>query len=247
MIKLSRRMRAVASMVTPGNVLCDVGTDHGYVPIALIQKKTIPKAIAVDINKGPLERANEHIRACGVADNIATRLSDGLAAIEEGEAETIVIAGMGGELVIHILTEGEAVCKAAKELILQPQSDINKVREYIRDAGYKIVDEDMILEEGKYYPIIKVVPFGDNSAYNNMDDISIVVCDLYGPLLIKNKNPVLRKFLVKEHHKLAGIMNQLKNQEDSDSIKVRISQIEQMMAYNEAAYSTMGAIRNAGI
>lgn len=141
-------MKAVASMVTAGYTLCDVGTDHGYVPIALVQGNIIPKAIAVDINKGPLERANEHIRANGLTEQITTRLSNGLEAIHDGEVDSIVIAGMGGELVIHILTAGETVCRSAKELILQPQSEVSKVREYVRNTGYKIVDEDMILEDG---------------------------------------------------------------------------------------------------
>ena len=150
-------MKAVASMVTAGYTLCDVGTDHGYVPIALVQGNIIQKAIAVDINKGPLERANEHIRANGLTEKITTRLSNGLEAIHDGEVDSIVIAGMGGELVIHILTAGETVCRSAKELILQPQSEVSKVREYVRNTGYKIVDEDMILEDGKYYPMFQTV------------------------------------------------------------------------------------------
>ena len=150
-------------MVTAGYTLCDVGTDHGYVPIALVQGNIIPKAIAVDINKGPLERANEHIRANGLTEQITTRLSNGLEAIHDGEVDSIVIAGMGGELVIHILTAGETVCRSAKELILQPQSEVSKVREYVRNTGYKIVDEDMILEDGKYYPMfrcVRTIPHG---------------------------------------------------------------------------------------
>ena len=130
MVKLSKRMKAVAAMVSQGNILCDVGTDHGYIPIALIQKNIIPKAIAMDINPGPLERAKEHIGFYELGEYIETRLSDGVAALREGEADSIVVAGMGGELVIHILTEGEAVCRKAKELILQPQSDIWKVRRF---------------------------------------------------------------------------------------------------------------------
>ena len=161
MIKLSKRMNAVASMVTDGNVLADVGTDHGYVPIALVQKGKITKAIAMDINKGPLQRANEHIRSCRLENMIETRLSDGVEALDENEADTILIAGMGGELVIHILTDGEKVCRKAKELILQPQSDIDHVRRYLRENKYRIIDEDMVFEEGKYYPMMKVIPVGE--------------------------------------------------------------------------------------
>ena len=138
-------MKAVASMVTAGYTLCDVGTDHGYVPIALVQSNIIPKAIAVDINKGPLERANEHIRANGLTEQITTRLSNGLEAIHDGEVDSIVIAGMGGELVIHILTAGETVCRSAKELILQPQSEVSKVREYVR----KVLTLRFGLEDGR--------------------------------------------------------------------------------------------------
>ena len=133
-------MKAAASMVTSGNVLADIGTDHGYVPIALVQRNRVPSAIAMDINKGPLDRAREHIAMCNLQDKIETRLSDGTKALAVGEAESILIDGMGGELVIHILREGEAVCHSAKELVLQPQSDVHKVRAYLRDNGYAIVD-----------------------------------------------------------------------------------------------------------
>lgn len=78
------------------------------------------------------------------------------------------------------------MCRSAKELILQPQSEVSKVREYVRNTGYKIVDEDMILEDGKYYPMFRCVPCADNSAWDNMDETTVTVCDLYGPVLIKN-------------------------------------------------------------
>ena len=134
-------MKAVVAMVTSNGILADVGTDHGYVPIALVQRQKIPGAIAMDINKGPLARAKENIAAAHLEDYIQTRLSDGVEELEPGEADSILIAGMGGELIIHILSEGEKVCKKASELILQPQSDIRKVREYLREHQYKIVDD----------------------------------------------------------------------------------------------------------
>jgi tRNA (adenine22-N1)-methyltransferase len=163
MITLSKRLEAIASLITPGYIVADVGTDHGYIPIYQIQQNRSPSAIAMDLRKGPLQRAADHIQSCGLSDRIQTRLSDGTAALGVGEADTIVVAGMGGELVLHILTDGEAVCRSAKELILQPQSEIAGVRRYLREHAYRIVAENMIYEDGKYYPMMRVVPVAENA------------------------------------------------------------------------------------
>lgn len=240
-------MKAVAAMVTSGGVLADVGTDHGYIPIALIQRQKIKSAIAMDINKGPLARAQDNIASAQLGDYIQTRLSDGVAALGEGEADSILIAGMGGELVIHILSEGEKVCKAASELILQPQSDIRKVREYLRLHHYKIVDEDMICEDGKYYPMMRVINVELDNAWMKMDEQTRVACDIYGPLLLRNGNPVLRRFLVRQHRQLTQILQTLQAQIMSEKIETRIAEVSEELQYNESAYTILGAIKNAGI
>lgn len=240
-------MKAVAAMVTSGGVLADVGTDHGYIPIALIQRQKIKSAIAMDINKGPLARAQDNIASAQLGDYIQTRLSDGVAALGEGEADSILIAGMGGELVIHILSEGEKVCKAASELILQPQSDIRKVREYLRLHHYKIVDEDMICEDGKYYPMMRVINVELDNAWMKMDEQTRVACDIYGPLLLRNGNPVLRRFLVRQHRQLTQILQMLQAQTLSEKIETRIAEVSEELQYNESAYTILGAIKNAGI
>ena len=230
-------MKAVAAMVTSGGVLADVGTDHGYIPIALIQRQKIKSAIAMDINKGPLARAQDNIASARLGDYIQTRLSDGVAALGEGEADSILIAGMGGELVIHILSEGEKVCKAASELILQPQSDIRKVREYLRLHHYKIVDEDMICEDCKYYPIMRVINVELDNAWMKMDEQTRVACDIYGPLLLRNGNPVLRRFLVRQHRQLTQILQTLQAQTMSEKIETRIAEVSEELQYNESAYT----------
>ena len=240
-------MKAVAAMVTFGGVLADVGTDHGYIPIALIQRQKIKSAIAMDINKGPLARAQDNIASARLGDYIQTRLSDGVAALGEGEADSILIAGMGGELVIHILSEGEKVCKAASELILQPQSDIRKVREYLRLHHYKIVDEDMVCEDGKYYPMMRVINVELDNAWMKMDEQTRVACDIYGPLLLRNGNPVLRRFLVRQHRQLTQILQTLQAQTLSEKIETRIAEVSEELQYNESAYTILGAIKNAGI
>lgn len=247
MIKLSKRMKAVAAMVSKGNVLADIGTDHAYVPIALIQQKKIPRAIAMDINKGPLMHATEHIAMCQLEDYIETRLSDGVEGLKMHEADSILIAGMGGELVIHILTEGEEVCRHAKELILQPQSELRKVRKFLREHKYKIIDEDMILEEGKYYPMMKVIPVEEDSFWEDMPENIVVPCDMYGPLLLKNGNPVLRKFLVKQHKQLNKILHGLEAQVESEAIAERKKEVAEELSINESAYTILGVIKNAGI
>lgn len=241
-------MKAVAGMVTTGGVLADIGTDHGYIPIALVQRQKITGAIAMDINKGPLARAQENIASARLGDYIQTRLSDGVTALGEGEADSILIAGMGGELVIHILSEGEKVCKAASELILQPQSDIRKVREYLRLHHYKIVDEDMICEDGKYYPMMRVVHVESDDAWMKMNEQTKAACDIYGPLLLRNGNPVLRRFLVRQHRQLTQILQRLQAQTNvSEKIERRIAEVSEELQYNESAYTILGAIKNAGI
>lgn len=240
-------MKAVAAMVTSGGVLADIGTDHGYVPIALLQRQKIKRAIAMDVNKGPLARAKENIAAAHLEELIQTRLSDGTEALQPEEADSILIAGMGGELVIHILSEGEEVCRSAKELILQPQSDLRKVRAYLREHHYKIVDEDMVCEDEKYYPMMRAVKVENDEAWIRMNEQTKATCDIYGPLLLRNGNPVLRRFLVRQHRQLTQLVQKLSAQPKSDVIDRRIAEVQTELQFNESAYTILGAIKNAGI
>ena len=247
MVNLSKRMNAVAAMVGSGGVLADVGTDHGYIPIALVERQKIKAAIAMDINEGPLSRAAENIKAAHLEDYIETRRSDGVSALLAGEADSIVIAGMGGELMLHILTDGEEVCASAAELILQPQSDIRKVREFLREHQYKIIDEDMVYEDGKYYPMMKAVRDESGGIWMRVDDETKAACDIYGPLLLRGGHPVLRRFMVRQHRQLTGLLHRLESGNRSEAVEKRILEIRKELHYNESAYTILGAIKNAGI
>ena len=105
-MELSKRLKTVAAAVTPGHRVADVGTDHGYIPIYLVERGLCPAACAMDVNRGPLARAEEHIRQEGLSDRIGVRLSDGLEKLSPEETDTVVISGMGGELICRILREG---------------------------------------------------------------------------------------------------------------------------------------------
>ena len=227
-IRLSKRLEAVAGMVTEGNIVCDVGCDHGFVSIYLVRKSISPRAIAMDVNRGPLLAAKEHILDYGLQGYIETRLSDGVEALKEGEADSLICAGMGGRLVIRILEEGKGKIRSMKEVILQPQSEIQSVREYLRKEGYLIVDENMILEEGKYYPVIKAEPM--NAQPVNGQRIE----DKYGPVLLAKKNPVLEMFLHREYDLCTEIMEKLqKNGKDKrqEEMAERIRDIEKGLSY----------------
>lgn len=204
MAELSKRLQAVAELVTPGMRLADVGTDHAYIPIYLTQNGLVPSAIAMDINKGPLERADTHILEHGLDGKIVTRLSDGLVNLKMEEADTMIAAGMGGGLVIHILNEDPEKTRSLKELVLQPQSELAKVRRYLEEHRFRIVAEDMVEEDGKYYPMMKLV-HGEEAPYSQEELY-------YGRLLLKKKNPVLYQFLQREHSLKKGIADRLGNQ-----------------------------------
>lgn len=234
MVKISNRLMTAAALVTQGYTLADVGTDHGYIPIYLLQQKKIPAAIAMDINEGPLERAKEHIALYGLQAYIQTRLSDGVAALKPGEVEAVLIAGMGGGLVMHILKDGEKICQSAKELILQPQSEIEHVREFLREEGYTILAEDMVYEDGKFYPMMKVQYQGENENAQKASEV-LKLSDLYGGLLLQNRHPVLKTFLEKEKLIYTGIKENLAKQPASEKIRTRLAEVEDILHYNELA------------
>ena len=169
-MQLSQRLLAVADLASAGHCLADVGTDHGYIPIYLMEKGNYERAIAMDVRKGPLLRAEENRKSHGFEDRMDLRLSDGVAALREGEADTVVIAGMGGGLVIHILTEGAKVLKSVETLVLQPQSEFARVRDYLEKNEYRIEEEHMLCEDGKYYAMMRV-KHGNDAAYGNRAEI----------------------------------------------------------------------------
>ena len=230
-MQLSQRLSSVASMVTAGNCLADVGTDHGYVPIYLYERNVIPRAIAMDVNKGPLERAALHIAESGMKEAIETRLSDGLTALKPGEADSVVIAGMGGPLIIRILSAHPEITESLKELILQPQSEISEVRIWLYEQGYEIIEEHMVFEDGKYYPMFKAVK---NPEAEKLTDLEYK----YGKVSVLGEPEVLRAYLVREIANKQNILQKL-NEETTEKSKGRAVEIKALLAELEEMLSEM--------
>lgn len=235
-VNLSARMLALTKLLTPGYVTCDVGCDHGFVSIYLVQKQLAPKVFAMDVRSGPLSRAEEHIREYGLEAQIETRLSDGLHALKPGEAQAMICAGMGGKLMMKILEEGMDRVLSMEELILQPQSDLKLFRQFLREKGLIIRQEDMIYEEGKFYPMMRVVPkcFLEGEVLTVSSEEEQELWDEFGPLLLEARHPILLKYLDFAEDVQSGLYEGLKGH-DSQSALARLTEVESSLQRLQAA------------
>lgn len=163
---LTERLQTVKNLVKNSNVVLDVGTDHGYVPISLIMEKRATKVIAADINKGPLVNAEKNVRLNGLCDKIELRLGGGMTPIEKGEADTVIMAGMGGILIADIIKESYEKATAAKKLILQPMYSQDYLRKYLIENGFRIDREYLAKESEKIYNILEVSPGNEEKDYS---------------------------------------------------------------------------------
>lgn len=158
MIKVSRRLETIASFTEGCRVLCDVGCDHAYLDIYLLQKEQIRRAIACDVAEGPASIARQNLMLTGLEEQCEVRLSDGLKAVKKNEADTLVIAGMGGRLTARILSEEADKAASFETLVLSPQSEPEIVRNLLAENGFGIMRETMVPDDGKYYPVIRACP-----------------------------------------------------------------------------------------
>ena len=208
--QLPKRLETIIERMPASGCLADVGCDHAYVAIEAVRRGRAGRALACDVRKGPLQQAAEHILCAGLAGKIETRLSDGLEKVAPGEADTVVVAGMGGPLMERIL-QGRLGDFA--HFVLSPQSEIPHFRRFLLAEGMQIDGETMLIDEGKYYVILNVSQRADAAASDSMyvteEDF------LYGGRLLRRLDPVLKSFLEKEKTRYEGILRQ------TDSLEVR--------------------------
>ena len=239
-INISNRLKCVASLVNKGARVADIGTDHAYLPIYLVQNGISNKVYACDVRKEPLRRAQLHIDEYGLSDKITTQLCDGLKGINKGDVDTVTICGMGGKLMKSILQAGIDKLGYNTQLVLSAQSELRDFRAYLLEAGIDIKSEHILLEDGKYYFIFDCVyntPYEQHFNKNVVDADDIYKNDnqnnnekkitayteeelRYGKYLLDNKSEVLYEYL---------------NKEQSVSVKNRIKAIdEDIVVINKA-------------
>ncbi|MBF8981982.1 SAM-dependent methyltransferase [Lutibacter sp. B2] len=203
-MKLTPRLLKVSEFVKNGEMVADVGTDHAYIAVYLVENEISKKVIATDVNEGPLNSANKNIKLYGFENNIETRLGNGLEKIKPNEVDTVIIAGMGGLLIRDILLGYPNVTKSIDKFVLQPMVAQDELREWLVNNGFCIVDEALVREEHRIYEIM-VVKKGKQEVNDN-------IYFEIGQKLIENKDPLLEEYIQMKINKYQKIMDNLLNQ-----------------------------------
>lgn len=249
LVPMSARLEAIVRLAGQGDTVCDVGCDHAHVPIRLLQTGCYRRAIGMDVIAGPLGKAAANLALYGMEDRVQLRLSDGLDACIAGEADTLIVTGMGGTLMEEILLRQPEKTASFRALVLGPQSDPEKVRSALRRLGFTITEEELIFEDGKYYPVIRseaaLDSAGERTGDKNIPEKSPVLYrkpaaadpakertgdrntpelfapdipaqvrlqaeDLFGPVLLQRRDPVLLEFLRRRTAVLEKILRSIR-------------------------------------
>lgn len=201
-MELKGRLKLIADKTPVCNVLGDIGTDHGYIPIYLVKNNICKRAIACDIRKGPLLAAKSNVKSFCMEEFIETRLGDGLRPLNENEAQVITIAGMGGYMISKILTDGFSKAKSAAALVLQPMNEIDTLRSWLYQNGFEIYDEELIDEGEKLYNVICTRWTGEVMEPD-------MVYYHVGEKLVENKDPLLDRLLQRRIRQLEKIISHM--------------------------------------
>lgn len=219
-MKLSNRLMAIASFIPKNSIVADIGTDHGYIPMHLIENQISKYVIATDVSKGSLNKTLTYINDLEFKGMIEARLGDGLEVIKPFEVDTVVIAGMGGLLIRDILNKDVSISNSITNYILQPMIAVKELREYLFNNNYIIVDEELVKEDNKFYEIVyakKGKDFVDKDIYFEISK-----------KIIEKKHPLIEEFI---NYKIASASNILNNLEDktSDKSKDRYKELTEII------------------
>lgn len=228
-MKLSPRLQALADFVIPGSIPADIGTDHAFLPIYLVSEGKCPQAIASDLNPGPYKIARETVTGAGLAAQIDVRRADGITGLKPGEADSLIIAGMGGGTIREILKAAPGVLAKVNRLVLQPMVDGGALRLWLAGQGWYPVDEVLVEDEGRIYEVMAVERM---SAPPVLEPLILEL----GPRLIEKKDPLLVSFVEKIISAYTEILSGLaKSHSDSarakeKEIKLKVQAIKEVLS-----------------
>ncbi|NQI69803.1 tRNA (adenine-N(1))-methyltransferase [Streptococcus suis] len=221
--RLSKRLATVADYVPQGARLADVGSDHAYLPLFLVEQGRIEFAVAGEVVQGPYQSALQNVEQAGQSDKISVRLANGLAAVEQADRiSTVTIAGMGGRLIADILDAGKDKLVSVERLILQPNNREDDVRRWLVAHDFQIIAEEILEENDKIYEILVA----------EKGSVDLTADQLrFGPYLLEEQSAIFQKKWLKELDKLTYALEQvpLERQADRSAISQKIQQIQEVL------------------
>lgn len=204
-LKLTPRLKIIADSIQDYESVADIGSDHAYLPIYLVKSGRVKSAIVTDVNSGPVEISKKRIKIHGVEAKVRVRQGYGLEVIKPGETEVIVIAGMGGILIKDILDRNVEVAQSAKLLILQPMRDSDKIRQWLFEQSFEIIDEELVKDQDKIYEVIWTRPVREKRDTKGQM--------LVGDKIIEKKHPLAAEYINKKISELEKVMAGLEGME----------------------------------
>jgi tRNA (adenine22-N1)-methyltransferase len=209
-MKLTERLQLTASKIKRGSFPADIGTDHAYIPIYLVENGICKKVVATDVRKGPIERARKNVRLCGFAESILIKQGYGLSPIAEDDVDCAILAGMGGHLICSILEKGRDKANQIDYFVIQPMQFASIVRKYLYYNGYAIYDESLAKEGAKIYQVLSV----EHGCDKIDDDIYFEI----GKKLIEKKDPLLMDYIEYSMDQIRDIILKLEGCDSENSI-----------------------------
>lgn len=229
-MEVSKRIEFIIENLEKVDTLADIGTDHGYVPLIALDRDICNKAIACDINKDPLDKARLNAVLEGRGDELEFRLGGGFTPLNLSEANEVVIAGMGGNLIRDILEADAEKVKAVDYLVLVPAQNPEVLREYLYTNNYEIIKEDLCYDEGIYYELFKV-----RSAEGQATDLDSIYYEV-SPMLLRTKHPLMKEYLqfkLDEYNKILGFITEatVSANKRRQDVKEKVEIITSMINY----------------
>lgn len=223
-MNIGSRLEAIANLILSNCVLADIGTDHAYLPVYMLQQQKIRAAIAGDIAEGPCRAADNTVAMYGMKGKVQVRLGSGLSVLKAGEADCISIAGMGGSTIVDILSADIEIARSAKRLVLQPQTGAPGLRKWLLENNWDIVDEELVIDNKRLYEIIVAEKAASSKSFKSVE-LEV------GPILIYKKHPLLKAQLDKlldTYTKQLGFMEKSANAAQSEKF-ANLKQMKQQL------------------
>ena len=228
-MKLTPRLAAIADLISSGSIVADIGTDHAYLPVYLIQEQICQSVVASDSNLSPLKQAMETVAAFNCLHKVELRYGDGLSILsKDDDVDTIIVAGLGGKAIIAILQRGQEKLAHIRQLILQPMNDSGLLRLFLAKNGYALANELLVMEGKRLYEIILAKPGTENE--KDFFRLSI------GPRLLEQRPPLLIDLINNKVRKLRVVRDNLVRAKQKD-VSAKIKEVEQLITLLEEVLS----------